>query len=204
MRKNRLHNILLGITLSLACVTTMTIGHAAPQQMINLGQSQTLNPMDTQFMTKAAQTNMAEVQMGRLALKNSKNPQIKSLANRLIQDHMRANADLMAVAKGLNVQLPQQLSDAQQKQYSELSKLHEDSFDKAFLNQMYQDHTAAIAMFDQESRFGNKPELKRYAATTLPTLRNHEQQISGLGKSMNIVFTPMPKEVPAGFMPHKR
>jgi len=42
------------------------------------------------------------------------------------------------------------------------------------------DHKQTIALFRRESRSGNDPDLKAYAAKTLPTLEEHLKMVRSL------------------------
>ena len=68
---------------------------------------------------------------------------------------------------------PDAPTPAQQKAADQISQRSGAAFDKSFLNQMALDHKQTIALFRRESRSGNDPDLKAYAAKTLPTLEEH-------------------------------
>src|SRR4051812_15559710 len=56
-----------------------------------------------QFLTKAIEGNLAEVQMGELAQKNGQNADVKSFGQMLQQDHSAANQKALDAAKNLGV-----------------------------------------------------------------------------------------------------
>jgi putative membrane protein len=51
--------------------------------------------------------------------------------------------------------------------------LHGTAFDRAYIQDMVKDHEADVRLFRTEAQQGKDPELKRLAATTLPTLEEH-------------------------------
>src|SRR5256885_14916944 len=59
-----------------------------------------------QFLTKAIEGNLAEVQMGELAQKNGQNADVKSFGQMLRQDHSAANQKDMDAAKKRGVDMP--------------------------------------------------------------------------------------------------
>jgi putative membrane protein len=69
--------------------------------------------------------------------------------------------------------LPNALSKDGQKHYDELSGKSGEEFDKAYAKLMVQDHEKVIAKFKKESEKGEDPDLKSWAAKTLPTLEHH-------------------------------
>ena len=198
--------LLVGTMLSLSNLDTIVLAKSVfPISAIH---QQTLNPLDSEFMTKAAQGNLTEVKVGQLALSRSENPQTQALASHLVQDHQKANADLVQIAQNLKITLPQEADSKHQVVYNELSCLRGTGFDRAFLVSMYHDHTDAIALFTQEAQAGRNPQLKQYAVTYLPSLRQHQAQVVAAGEQMNInVATDsqtLPKECPATFMPTRQ
>jgi putative membrane protein len=62
-----------------------------------------------------------------------------------------------------------------QKVIDKLAKLESGAaFDREFVNTVgIHDHTADIALFEKASRDAKDAELKNFATTTLPTLREH-------------------------------
>jgi putative membrane protein len=56
-----------------------------------------------------------------------------------------------------------------------LQKLSGAEFDREFMKMMVRDHEHVIAAFDKEATSGQDPQLKAFAAKTLPTLHSHLQ-----------------------------
>ena len=80
-----------------------------PANRSNSGQ---LSSFDTQFMAQAAQMNMAEIALSQLALRRASSNEVKQYAQRMVQDHSRANTRLVQLAQQKRVTLPTNL-DAQ-------------------------------------------------------------------------------------------
>jgi len=53
-------------------------------------------------------------------------------------------------------------------------------FDRAYMNMMVSDHNKDVAEFEKESTKGGDPDLKAFAAKTLPTLKEHQQMAKAL------------------------
>jgi len=49
---------------------------------------------DNNFITKAAQGNMAEVEMGRLATQHATDAKVRQFGQRMVDDHSKANDEL--------------------------------------------------------------------------------------------------------------
>jgi putative membrane protein len=54
-----------------------------------------------------------------------------------------------------------------------LGKLSGDAFDKAYMREMLSDDQHDVAAFKHEATAGHDPDLKAWAAKTLPTLQEH-------------------------------
>ncbi|MGH2414845.1 MAG: DUF4142 domain-containing protein, partial [Microcystaceae cyanobacterium] len=54
-----------------------------------------------------------------------------------------------------------------------LSKLSGATFDRELMNQMVIDHQKTVSLFEQEAQQGQDPDLKAWAAQTLPILKDH-------------------------------
>jgi putative membrane protein len=61
---------------------------------------------DKNFVKKAAEAGMAEVEMGHVALKQASNEEVKQFAQRMIDDHSKANTELMLLAQSKGITLP--------------------------------------------------------------------------------------------------
>jgi predicted outer membrane protein len=50
-------------------------------------------PEETNFARQACHTGVAEAEMGKLAARNTRNPEVRSLAKRLVKDHTEAEKE---------------------------------------------------------------------------------------------------------------
>jgi putative membrane protein len=58
---------------------------------------------------------------------------------------------------------------------SKMSALSGAEFDRKYMDDMVKDHQKDVSAFERESTAGSDPDLKAWAAKTLPTLREHLQ-----------------------------
>jgi len=139
---------------------------------------------DQSFVTQAAQAGMAEVDLSNLALQKSQDSQIRSFAQRMVQDHGKANSELKPIAQKLGLQVP---TDTDAKHKQELQKLGGESgakFDAAYSKAMEKDHTKAVALFKEASKSDSlQPDLRNFATKTLPVLEDHHRMADNLPKS---------------------
>jgi putative membrane protein len=95
---------------------------------------------DTDFAVKAADGGMLEVQLAQLALTKASSSKVKEFAQKMIDDHSKANEELKSLAQTKNITLPTTLSDENQKDYNDLAEKSGAEFDKAYCDFMVKDH----------------------------------------------------------------
>jgi len=130
---------------------------------------------DEQFLNDAARASLSEINLGQLAVQKSTTPQIRKLAQTMIDDHQKVSDRLQSIASRQGFTLPTRLTSDQQAAYDRLSALTGSDFDSAFLDQLKSDHSQAISLFQDEAKNGRDPQLKSLAQSTLPSLRHHQQ-----------------------------
>src|SRR5262249_9938082 len=125
------------------------------------------------FMMKAAQANMAEIDVARTALQKSGNNDVKDYANMIKRDHTNALEDLTDLMKDKNVRQPRSIAADTQQDNSRMNTLSGGEFDREFVNMMVSDHQKAIELFrDQQSSAQNR-DVKKYVDDVLPKLEMH-------------------------------
>jgi len=139
---------------------------------------------DAQFALKAASGGLAEIALGKLAQQKGENIRVKNFGMMMVTDHTKANNKLMVLAKSKNISLPASPAAADQKVIDELSKKSGKDFDEAYVNDMINDHKSDIKEFVYASKNCSDPDLKSFAAKTLPVLKNHLDAINTIHDSM--------------------
>jgi len=135
---------------------------------------------DRDFVQKAASGGMAEVQAAELAQQRAGSPQVKQFASRMITDHTQANTELQQIAQQQNITMPTKPAAKEASAEQRLRGLNGAAFDKAYVQHELQDHQQTVALFQQQARSGQDPELKAFAQKTLPVLQQHLQMVQAL------------------------
>lgn len=144
-----------------------------------------LDKADAETVTKIAQANMAEVAAGQMAASKAQSTEVKDFANRMVSDHGKAGDELKALATAKNATLPSDVDKDQKAAADKLSKTAAGiAFDKAYLQQMVKDHEGAVAAFTKTSKDAKDPDLKSWAAKTLPTIQDHLKMAKDLAGKM--------------------
>ena len=139
---------------------------------------------DAAFVKKAADGGMAEVALAKLAQEKASSSDVKSYAAKLEKDHTQANDELKEVAGKKNITLPTAPSAKHQAMHDKLAKLSGAEFDKAYVAAMLEDHQKDVREFARVSSGSGDADVKAFATKTLPTLKDHLQQVQDLSKTM--------------------
>jgi putative membrane protein len=139
---------------------------------------------DVDFATEAASGGMAEVELGKLAQQKGQNKRVKRFGAMMVMDHSKTNDKLAALAITKKITLPNAPNAAGQKIIDELSKLSGKDFDKAYVDDMIDDHKNDIKAFERATKICRDPDIKAFAAKTLPRLKAHLDAINAVHDSM--------------------
>lgn len=130
---------------------------------------------DTKFAVTAANGGLLEVQLGKLAQKKAITPKVIELATMMVNDHSKANKELLTIAGTKTITLPAILDNKTQKDYDDMAKLGKGEFEKAYTDYMVKDHKEDIEEFKKEATDGKDAELKAFASKHVPILEHHLQ-----------------------------
>jgi len=131
---------------------------------------------DIEFVLDAAQGGLAEVELGKLAAQRAQNDDVKKFAQRMVDDHTKANEQLKKIADSKSIKLPTEVDSKDKALMQRLEKLNGAAFDRTYMNAMVNDHTKDVSEFKREANAGRDPQVKSFAESTLPTLEEHLQQ----------------------------
>lgn len=174
--------------------SSVTGGGAAPMAQAGAGTRNAESKKDDRvargdrkFVEKAAGSGMFEVQVAQLAATKAADANVKSFASMLVDHHTAANNELVQLANMKGIELPAGPPRGMRKDIEKLGKKNGADFDKAFLKDVGIDaHKKDIKLFEHASKDLKDPQLKAFAAKTLPVLRQHLQAAENLraGKPM--------------------
>ena len=162
---------------------------AGASSAIMAADAESTPPNLSTFVSKAAQAGMTEVEVGKLALEKSKDPAIRGFAQKMVDDHSKANAELAQIAESKGVTPPKKLDAEHQAMVSSMRNVAAADFDRQYSRHMNMDHTKAIALFESASK-ADDPQLAEFAQKTLPTLKVHKQLAEKLPGNMKAGNAP--------------
>src|SRR5436309_2399671 len=123
-------------------------------------QTNSNSAADSQFVTKAAQGGMAEVELGQLAVQRASNDKVKQFGQRMVDDHSKANDELKKIAAQKGMTVPSSVDAKYRAAIDRLSKLKGAQFDRAYMQDMLKDHREDVAEFKRESESGSDADIK--------------------------------------------
>lgn len=144
-----------------------------------------LSSADLHFVALAAGAGMYEVEAARVALSRASDPQVRSYAQMLLDQHTANNNELISIMQSKGHRIAPGLPAELQQKVSKLSTLSGAAFDQEFVRMTgVADHKAAIAAFEQGDRSVTDRDLQAYIDKTLPALRSHLQMAQDLAGRM--------------------
>jgi len=139
------------------------------------------SPATADFVKKAAISDMFEIQSSKLAQQKA-DAQSKRFAGDMVKDHSKTTSELKSLVQkgGVQAQLPTALDAEHQQKLDQLKSASGADFDRMYDTMQKQAHQDAVAMFQSYAANGDNPQLKRWAAKTLPHLQNHLKKADNL------------------------
>jgi putative membrane protein len=128
---------------------------------------------DQTFVTKAVLGGLEEVSLGKLAMQQASSPDVKRFGKRMVDDHTKANEELLAIADKKGFKVPQQMSAKAQQEITRMAGFQGQNFDQMYMKSMVKDHKKDIEEFENQAKNGRDPDVKAFAEKTLPTIREH-------------------------------
>lgn len=128
---------------------------------------------DAQFLVNAAEVNMKEIHLARLARQSSMKSEVKDLGKMMEETHQKAMEDLKVLASKKAISIPATLTEDANEAYKKLSGKSGKDFDKEYCDMMVKGHKEAIEKFQTEASEGADEDVKVWAQSMLPVLRTH-------------------------------
>ena len=132
---------------------------------------------EKEFVKGAYSVNMLHVKASEYALSQVDDPQVRQLAEKLIEDHTMAMEKLSAIAKTKGIELSPELLPPQKAMLEQAMKTKGEMFAFVYLINMTTLHVGDILKASHVANDASDPEIKAFAAESLPVLREHYKMI---------------------------
>ena len=129
----------------------------------------------TDFVQKAAMSDMYEVEAGKIASQKGQTAPVKGFGEMMVTAHSKTTEELKGIvaSEKINVDLPTKLDSKHQKLIDDLNAASNADFDKTYAKQQVDGHQEAVNLFDSYANKGDNTALKAFAQKTLPVIQQH-------------------------------
>jgi putative membrane protein len=133
-----------------------------------------LDRSDRKALIEMAQSNMAEIATGKLALSKAVNPEIKAYAQRMVDEHSKTLAEVQTLAQAKGVELPKELNVKFKAKGAMLEALKGDIFDRTYMKQSgRRDHRVTHEQLRDNMDKIKDPDIKALAMKMRPVVEQH-------------------------------
>lgn len=143
------------------------------------------NEKDADFMVEAASINREEVSLGQLAQQKGKSSSVKKMGKMMEDEHSKSLSDMTALAQTKGITLPGTQTEKEKEAFTKLNEKSDKDFDKAYADMMVDGHKDAISKFEKAAENAVDPDIKAWAAATLPVLKMHLEHAEMCQKENN-------------------
>lgn len=141
---------------------------------------------DKSFLKEIAEGNLGEIKMAELALKTSKNADVRGFAEKMVTDHRALLAGAQPVAAKAGVTLPTHTGAEEEAVYLKLKVLSGDTFDKSYVKSMVSDHHEDNAKIKEEHDTTANPSMKKLTAHAGEVTGEHTRMIEAIAAKMGV------------------
>jgi putative membrane protein len=147
---------------------------------------QKLGPTEIAFLRNAAQEQLAEIGLGRLAVKKASDKKVKEVGTEILEDHEYASQELKDLSATVRIYLPVEMNDQQKKAQQRLSHLSGNEFDKAFIAYMLKKHRKQVEELQKNALKLHNDNVKQWAQATEPILEVHLKKMEHVAEALGM------------------
>jgi putative membrane protein len=160
---------------------------AKVQEQAKMKQDLMANYNDADFVKIASMANADEISAAKLALLKTHNDDVNKFAQKMIDDHTAAGAELKSLADSKSWMIYDQPDAAHEMAQGDMKKLEAADFDKAYASSAVADHQDAIALFKFAADKTTDEQLKAFVNKCLPTFQMHLKMAQDLESKLTAV-----------------
>ncbi len=139
------------------------------------------NDADETFVESAAMSNMAEIEMGELALTKGTDSLVRAFAESMVNDHTTAQDELADIADNDDdVDWPANLDQEHQGILETLSQFEGHRFDSAYIASQVTAHERAVQLFQRGRDNGRNSDVRSYINKYLPKIEMHLEKADSI------------------------
>lgn len=135
---------------------------------------------DAEFLVDAAEINLEEIELGLLAQNRGTSAQVREMGKMMETEHSKALSDLKTLAQNKNISIPTTVTEDALEAKNNLAEKDSNDFDKEYVDKMVSAHKDAIDKFEKASTDAHDADIRNWAASMVPVLRQHVDKFVGM------------------------
>jgi putative membrane protein len=147
---------------------------------------------DTEFLKQANQGSVDEIDLAKIALNKSQDPDVKNFAQRMIDDHSKLLDDMKQFDMEAGVEVPKHDSAATDAEKAKLEVLSGKAFDKAYMKAMVEDHHKDLEAFLAEEKSTGYPAFKTAVEQGAEVVKGHLELADQDARKLGLQAAPIP------------
>jgi putative membrane protein len=148
--------------------------------------AQGFSDKDKTFLKNATEDNLAEIKMAELTIKTTKNPALRTFAEKMVTDHKALIEGSKPVAMKAGVTPPTTTSAKAEAEYLKLKVLTGETFDKSYVKTMVADHHEDLDKMKAENSATSNADMKKLTAHATQVIAMHTETIDSLAAKMGL------------------
>ncbi len=147
--------------------------------LLSADTTSSLDSTDQKFISNAALSGKAELQIAQLAVKKGQNAEVQAIAALIVKDHTTVNTQISDLAKAKGLALTSAGNPDADTVVADLEKHQTGAdFDRAYLAQAKKSHKASIAAYTEAASESKDIDVKTWAGLTVVALQGHLDRIN--------------------------
>ena len=146
---------------------------------------------DKKFLIDASEGGLFEMTASKVALKKSKNADIRAFAQQMLDDHSKLANDLMPFDQTMMVTPAMKLKPAHAQEVSRLNSMGGEKFNTEYVKAMDAAHHKDRGEFRNERDTTTNADLKATVANGYEVIKDHTDKIDAIATKMNV---PVPAD----------
>ena len=158
--------------------------HATSAAHVSSSSGGSAMPNTGLILTQMHQTNLMEIELGKMAEQKAASSEVRAYANQLVQDHTNVDRMVVAMAQdsgtnlknGAEAHQAARHETAREKELErKLKSVQGADFDRLFLKETSADHDKLIAKLQQDKQNTSDEELETLIEKVIPVLEQHRE-----------------------------
>ena len=146
--------------------------------------NETVKPGCSEFVVEAAQHNKMELELSKIGSERASSKEVKVLAQQLMGDHSKAEAELGSIAEKKSIKLATENTKKHSSSADMLANKKGEDFDRSYLESVINMHEDAVKKFEDAAEDCEDAEIRSFASTNLPVLRKHLEMAKTMNESL--------------------